>query len=844
MEVHPASKSLILKLRDPSRVTALIPRARVVPIDGINYTQVKFGLDEARVLRNMGIKAPSPIRYFYDWPLRVPGVADPKPFEHQRVSSEFFTLHNRCINLSDMGCVDASTEYLSPEGWVRIDQYAGGHVAQYHPDTGAIEFVPPTQYVKKPCPEMIRFKTSRGVDQLLSPEHRVLYVTADGATAVQQAEDVEARHHAAAYGFKGRFITTFGADPTRYGLALTDAQIRLQVAVQADGHLPPAGKQVVMRLKRPRKIARLAELLHAAGVHAKWRGQPSTGFAIVTFVPPLRLKTYDARYWTCTPEQLAVIADECGHWDGSARKAGATEFFSTNKCDADFIQYAFSASGRTARITEDARDGRNPVYTVHARPNAALLYLCGTNDGVKSETVWREPSPDGFKYCFMVPSTFLLLRRNGCIFATGNTGKTKSAMWAADYLMQNRVVNKAVIICPKSTLSSVWEDEIRVNFLGRRSCAVLVGSKERRLKLLEQDVDFYIINHDGLKVIEAELKKRTDINLWLYDEAAAVRNPQSQRHKTFAGLVRPTDWMWLMTGTPCPKEPTDVWGLAKLLGSKKIPHYFTAFKNDLMMQLTQYKWVPKPGAFERAYEALSPSIRFKKSDCLDLPPITFTTLMADMTKEQKDAYEMMRKDLVADVAGVQITAAHAATKMQKLLQIGLGMVYDEYGEGYMLDASERLGVCDELIEESTNNAIVFVPYTKALDMVAQHLRKKGHHVEVVDGRTSNTERKRIFSEFQNEPGRRILVAHPATTAHGLTLTRADLTIWYGPITDLEIFEQANNRMDRPGQKNNMTVACVACNPLELELYSALKNKQLMQNTILAMFKNELGLPNA
>ena len=103
MEVHPASKSLILKLRDPSRVTSLIPRARVVPIDGINYTQVKFGLDEARVLRNMGIKAPSPIRYFYDWPLRVPGVADPKPFEHQRVSSEFFTLHNRCINLSDMG---------------------------------------------------------------------------------------------------------------------------------------------------------------------------------------------------------------------------------------------------------------------------------------------------------------------------------------------------------------------------------------------------------------------------------------------------------------------------------------------------------------------------------------------------------------------------------------------------------------------------------------------------------------------------------------------------------------------------------------------------------------------
>jgi SNF2 family DNA or RNA helicase len=262
-----------------------------------------------------------------------------------------------------------------------------------------------------------------------------------------------------------------------------------------------------------------------------------------------------------------------------------------------------------------------------------------------------------------------------------------------------------------------------------------------------------------------------------------------------------------------------------------------------MQQITQYKWVPKEGAFEQAYEVLSPSIRFKKSDCLDLPPVTFTTLMAEMSPEQKHAYEAMRKELVADIGGAQVTAAHAATKMQKLLQISLGVVLDEFGDGHSLDASDRLNVCAELIEDSQNNAIVFVPYTKTLDMVAAHLRKQGNHVEVVDGRVSKTERKRIFDEFQNAPGRRVLVAHPATTAHGLTLTRADLTIWYGPITDLEIFEQANNRMDRPGQKNTMTVACIAANALELELYSALKGKQAMQNTILAMFKSELGLPN-
>ena len=521
MQVHEQSKSLILKLRNPERVTQYIPKSRVVPVDGVDYTQVKFDLDSARILRNLGIKAPSPIRYFYEWPSKYP-----KPFEHQVTTSEFFTLNNRAICLNEMGL-----------------------------------------------------------------------------------------------------------------------------------------------------------------------------------------------------------------------------------------------------------------------------------------------------------------------------GKSLSALWSADYLMRHGFVQKAIIVCPKSTMDSVWKQEVEQHFLSKRKVVVLSGPRERRLKLLSEKADFYVINHDGIKVIREELAKRTDINLWIYDEASAVRNPQSQRHKLFAKMVRPTDWMWLMTGTPCPKDPTDVWGLAKLLGSKVIPHYFSSFRDQLMIQVTPYKWVPKPDAFEKAYAALAPSIRFKKSECLDLPPITFTTLMSEMSKEQRDAYESMRKDLVAEVRGTQITAAHAATKMQKLLQASLGCIYDEFGDAHYLDASERLSVCDELIEETSNKVIVFVPYTKALDMVAAHLRKS-NSVAVMDGRTSRTERQQIFHDFQNAEHPRVLVAHPATTAHGLTLTRADLTIWYGPITDLEIFEQANNRMDRPGQQNAMTVACIASNSLELELYSALKNKQTMQNTILSMFKNELGLPNA
>ncbi len=835
MQVHVDSKSLILKLRDPKRVMDFIPKARVVPVDGVPFTQVKFGLDEARVLRNLGIKAPSPIRYFYDWPSKYPS-----PLEHQVISSEFFTLNNRGICLNDMGCVDATTEYLSPTGWVRIDQYAGGKVAQYHPDTGAVEFVEPTEYVKKPCPEMIRFKTRYGVDQLLSPEHRVLYLRENGEPAVDRADNVEAINSKNKYGWGGKFITSFACPADMPGIPLTDAELRVQVAVMADGYFRSNTNHVVIAIKRQRKIDRLRMVLDAAGIQAHW-AVGAGNVTRVSFDAPLRVKEYDSRFWAATVAQLRVITDEAVHWDGHAHRNGSERFNSASKASADFIQYAYAATGRAASVKMYKLSNPNHAdrWVVQARLVNKPIGLAS----VHNRNVWREPSPDGFKYCFMVPSTFLLLRRNGCIFATGNTGKTLSALWAADYLMRQRAVQKAVIVCTKSTMSSVWLDEVRQNFLSRRKAVVLSGTRERRLKLLDEDADFYIVNHDGLKVIADALAKRADINLWIYDEAGEIRNPQSQRHKVFAKLVKPTDWMWLLTGTPCPKDPTDVWGLAKLLGSKKIPQYFTAFRNQLMMQITQYKWIPKPGAFEMAYEALTPSIRFKKSDCLDLPPVTYTTLMAEMTKEQRDAYEAMRKELVAEVKGVQVTAAHAATKLLKLMQISLGCVIDEFGEGYSIDCADRLNTCSELVDETDNNVIIFVPFTKALDMVAKHLRDKGNHVEIVDGRTSDTERKRIFGEFQNAPGKRILVAHPKTAAHGLTLTRADLTIWYGPITDLGVFEQANNRMDRPGQKNHMTIACIASNPLELELYSALKTKQQMQNTILAMFKNELGLPN-
>lgn len=445
-----------------------------------------------------------------------------------------------------------------------------------------------------------------------------------------------------------------------------------------------------------------------------------------------------------------------------------------------------------------------------------------------------------FEHQVTTAEFFTLNPRGICLNDMG-TGKTLSAMWGADYLMDMGQVGKAIIVCPKSTMSAVWENEVAQHFMSKRTTAVLSGSRERRLKQLARDVDFYIVNHDGLKVIASELRKRPDINLWIVDEAADFRNADTARHQLLADLVRPTDWLWLMTGTPCPQEPTDAWGLAKLLhGNRVQPQYYTHFRNQVMTQITTYKWVAKPDAFEKAYEILQPGIRFTKESCISLPPVTFQTRMCSLTPDQVSAYKEMITTMVASVKGIEITAANAAVKMGKLLQVCVGSIYDEFGEGYAIDSSDRLKVCEEVCEEAANKIIVFVPITHALDVVAAHLRKRWT-VATVDGRTSDTNRKQIFNDFQNAQHPRILVAHPQTTAHGLTLTKADTTIWYAPIHRLDLFEQANNRMNRPGQKNKMTVVMLAATMMEQNLYQALKAKQNVQDSVLGLFKAELGM---
>jgi SNF2 family DNA or RNA helicase len=434
-------------------------------------------------------------------------------------------------------------------------------------------------------------------------------------------------------------------------------------------------------------------------------------------------------------------------------------------------------------------------------------------------------------------AAFLTLNHCGLVLNEIGTGKTQSALWAADYLIQTKQIKKVLIISPLSTLERVWADAIFTGFVHRKF-VVLHGTSEKRRKLLNTEADFYIINHDGFPIICEEAHGKFD--LVIVDEAAVLRNPSTQRFKIFRRWMANnlSSRLWLMTGTPTPNDPTDAWALAKLVGSPFCTKTFTAFREQVMMKIGQWKFVPRPESVEIVKHILQPAVRYTRDECFELPDTIIQTRQVELTAEQKKHYSQMLKHFVTEMSAEgTITAVNEAVKIQKLVQIACGVAYGDDGQNIGIDCSPRINLVKEVIEEAGEKVILFVPLTGTLHMLEKELSKHWS-VAVVNGEVSASKRNQIFHDFQHAKTPHVLIAHPATMAHGLTLTSASTIIWYGPINSNEQYVQANGRIERIGKRQVSNVVHIEATDLEHKMYERLKNKQKLQGLLLDLIQQQ------
>ncbi len=409
------------------------------------------------------------------------------------------------------------------------------------------------------------------------------------------------------------------------------------------------------------------------------------------------------------------------------------------------------------------------------------------------------------------------------------TGKTLATLWAVDYLMRQEIITGALVLSPLSTIYRVWENEILNHLVGRRVHRVLYGSRDDRRRAFDQPADFYVCNHDGLGVgshksgrglvigdLADAIRRAPHINCVIVDEGSVYKDSSINRYKVLRQVCADKPYVYWLTGTPTPVEPTNAWAQARLV-RRDYAESYQSFRDRTMMRISQFKWVPKREGAAIAAQTLQPAIRFTRGEVFGPSTTAMDTYDVELSPGQKKAYEELKANLRTQVGAGQINAINEVTLRMKLIQIACGAVYGPDHEVHKVDCAPRLQALEDAISEASAKILVFAPLTSVVNLLYSELRKD-YTVERITGDVSAKRRSEIVRSFQEEPDPRLIVADPGCMSHGLDLSAADLIVWFGPTDKPEQWLQANCRPEGPRQKNQLLIIRLAATSIEKEIY--------------------------
>lgn len=419
-----------------------------------------------------------------------------------------------------------------------------------------------------------------------------------------------------------------------------------------------------------------------------------------------------------------------------------------------------------------------------------------------------------------------------CLVANGlGLGKTNTALWAADYLMKQGAIRRALIVAPLSVCSHVWARTIFTDLPHRKAAVAHGPADKRKLLCADKSLDFVIVNHDGLHII-ADTVASEPFDLIIYDEATAVKTTTSRRWKTLAKL-RMGRRLWMMTGTPTPQSPLDAYGLLRLLRRDR-PFGFAQWRSMTMEEASRFKWKARESSERTIATWLQPATRYRSTEVFD---VQYEDIEVDLSSEQARLCSELKNAAAAELADAKINVANAAALLSKILQVQCGGVYchDPAGErvSRTVEAKAYFDEIVRFISEADTPVLVFAPFQAAVSAIHKAISDAGFPAGLITGAVPQKARVPLFDGVLSGE-LRALVAVPETMSHGLTLTTARYVLWCAPPFKAESYEQANGRVIRPGQRNGVVIAHIVPSKLVRSLYARLKSKGRLQDAVLQL----------
>lgn len=435
-------------------------------------------------------------------------------------------------------------------------------------------------------------------------------------------------------------------------------------------------------------------------------------------------------------------------------------------------------------------------------------------------------------YAFFKP------RPRGFDFSAAGTGKTRAHL---EIYNARKDRKRLLVLCPKTLMRSAWGNDIE-EFTPQLTYSL--ATAENREEAFTMATDVVIMNIDGIKWL-AEKKNQKHLKGFdhlVIDEGSMYKHRTSQRTKAMMKIRGAFKYRYILTATPNANSVTELWAPAMIVeDGKRLGNSFFHFRN-VMQLATQVgpkenhlRWDDRPGAAQAVEELLSDiTIRHPFEVMTDVPANFRETKFFFLNDRTKKLYDKLENEAILALKDGHVTAVHAASLRQKLLQVASGAVYTEVGEYSVVDA-QRYELIADLADEC-DHSVIFFNWKHQRTQLAVEFERRGYTFAIIDGDTKASERDAIVKRYQAGEYQTLLL-HPRTGAHGLTLTRGDTTIFASPFYEADLLQQAIKRIHRGGQtKVTRSIFVCAKGTVEELVYDRVNEKEGRMNDLLQLIQ--------
>ena len=417
-------------------------------------------------------------------------------------------------------------------------------------------------------------------------------------------------------------------------------------------------------------------------------------------------------------------------------------------------------------------------------------------------------------------------------------GKTVTTLTAIRDLMYDTFeVKRVLVVAPLRVARDTWPEEIRKwDHLKDLTCSVVVGSVAERRRALQKKADIYIVNRENLVWLYEHCKMPFD--MVVLDELSSFKNHQAKRFRAIKALRPKVKRIAGLTGTPSGNGLMDLWAEFRILDmGERLGRYISQYRNlyfkpDKRNGMVVYSYKPLPGAEEAIYHQIADiTVSMKATDYLEMPELVSVVKEVRLSEKEKERYDELKKSLVLELPGGEVTAANAASLTLKLSQMANGAIYTD-GKDVAAIHDRKLDALEDLVESANGKSVLVAYWFK-------------HDKDRIRERMEARELKEP-QDFTDWNAGKIPVAliHPASAGHGLNLQQGgSILIWFGLTWSLELYQQTNARLWRQGQADKTVIIqhIVAKDTIDERILNVLEHKDGTQAALIEAVKADLGM---